>query len=364
VLVAYDGLVQDITERKLAEIALRESEGRYRDFVEFLPQTVFELDRAGKIISSNQAALSMFGFSEDELKSGITAFGLLDPADQERARENVTRIMKGENPGGIEYTAKRKDGSRFPMVVYSSPRVVGKSVVGTRGIAIDISDRKKIEEALGVTNKKLTMLSSITRHDILNQLMGLRTFLELSKENEKDPELAGWIAKEDAAAEAIGRQIEFTRYYEDMGMKAPEWQDVAESIRSAASQIQLGEIDLHISLPAVLVYADSLIEKVFYNLIENSIRHGGHVTHISFSFQETEDGAMLVYTDDGIGIPAEDRELLFTRGFGKHTGLGLFLSREILAITGITIRENGEPRKGVRFEIIIPKGGYRLVENP
>ena len=60
------------------------------------------------------------------------------------------------------------------------------------------------------------------------------------------------------------------------------------------------------------------------------------------------------------GVSAEEKKRLFTRGFGKNTGLGLFLSREIIAITGIAITGNGVPGKGARFEITVPKGAYRF----
>jgi signal transduction histidine kinase len=103
------------------------------------------------------------------------------------------------------------------------------------------------------------------------------------------------------------------------------------------------------------------VEKVFYNLIENSIRHGEHVTTVWFSAEENGDGLILRYRDNGIGIPENDKSKLFLKEFGKNTGLGLFLSREILSITGITITENGEPGKGARFEIMVPKGSYRFV---
>ena len=112
------------------------------------------------------------------------------------------------------------------------------------------------------------------------------------------------------------------------------------------------------------IFADPLIEKVFYNLIENSLRHGEHVTTIWFSSSETDAGLVISYRDDGVGITGEDKKKLFQRGFGKHTGLGLFLSREILSITGITIRETGEPGKGVCFEILVPKGTYRDTGTP
>jgi signal transduction histidine kinase len=81
---------------------------------------------------------------------------------------------------------------------------------------------------------------------------------------------------------------------------------------------------------------------------------------MSFSSRESEAGLVLTYHDNGVGISADDKKKLFQKGFGKHTGLGLFLSREILAITGITITENGEPGKGVRFEITVPHGAYRF----
>jgi len=89
------------------------------------------------------------------------------------------------------------------------------------------------------------------------------------------------------------------------------------------------------------------------------IRDHSRITALYFSDQETDKGLIITYRDDGVGVSAEDKERLFQRGFGKHTGLGLFLSKEILSITNIAIRENGEPGKGVNFEIVVPKGRYR-----
>ena len=85
--------------------------------------------------------------------------------------------------------------------------------------------------------KKLNILSSITRHDILNQLMVLGGYLVLSKDTVKDPELLTFIQKEEEAVTSIRRQIEFTRYYENIGVNAPQWQDIAATIRSSISQL-------------------------------------------------------------------------------------------------------------------------------
>ncbi|MCA1917292.1 MAG: ATP-binding protein [Methanospirillum hungatei] len=103
-----------------------------------------------------------------------------------------------------------------------------------------------------------------------------------------------------------------------------------------------------------------MLNKVFFNLVENSIRHGKTVQSISVSFEKRNDGFILIYEDDGCGVPYEEKEKIFSRGFGKNTGLGLFFIREILDITGLSIQECGIPGKGVRFEIGVPEGKYRI----
>jgi signal transduction histidine kinase len=85
------------------------------------------------------------------------------------------------------------------------------------------------------------------------------------------------------------------------------------------------------------------------------------MTTIRISSLETDAGLVIACEDDGTGIPGEDKQHLFEQGYGKHTGLGLFLTREILSITGITIAETSETGKGARFEILVPKASYRAV---
>lgn len=108
------------------------------------------------------------------------------------------------------------------------------------------------------------------------------------------------------------------------------------------------------------IFADPLLERVFYNLLDNTIRHSKRATFISLSCQERPKGLAILWEDDGTGIPDTEKEEIFERGFGKNTGLGLFLVREILAITGISIRETGTAGQGAKFEIIVPAGTYRF----
>ncbi len=108
------------------------------------------------------------------------------------------------------------------------------------------------------------------------------------------------------------------------------------------------------------IFAEPLIVKVFFNLMDNATRYGGKITTLRFFVEERRDNLVLFCEDDGEGVMVDEKEMIFTRGFGKNTGMGLFLAREILLITGITLTETGEPGKGARFEITVPKGAWRF----
>jgi signal transduction histidine kinase len=154
--------------------------------------------------------------------------------------------------------------------------------------------------------------------------------------------------------------IQFTREYENIGVNAPAWQDCRTLADTAAKQAPLDQVIVKNDLPAgAEVFADPLVGKVFYNLIDNAIRYGGKIKTIRFSVEEAGDENRIVCEDDGEGVVAGEKEKIFERGFGKNTGLGLALSREILSITGITITETGGPGKGARFEMTLPKGAWR-----
>jgi len=354
-----EGVIHDISDRKQAEDALRRSEERYRTIIENIQDVYFRFDREGRIIMVSPSAAPTFGFANaDEMLGGSVASIWKNPAE----REQMIDAMRARGGAVQDWETEfvKKDGTAFWASVSGCLHTDERGEFdGTEGIIRDISERKKMEEALKSTLTKLNMLSSITRHDILNQIMGLRTFLELSREDLKGTRFAEFIEKEDQAAEAIQRQIEFTKFYQDIGVNAPKWQDVKAVIHSAVAQLNPAAVGVKVTVTGMEIFADLLIEKVFYNLMENSLRHGERVTTMEFSSRELEAGLVITYCDNGVGITLEDKQKLFQRGFGKHTGLGLFLSREILAITGITITENGEPGAGVRFEITVPKDAYR-----
>ena len=226
----------------------------------------------------------------------------------------------------------------------------------------DITRRKLAESALADASRKLGLMTNITRHDILNQITALDCFLELGAGLAQSREEKEYIAKEREIIAKIQEQIEFTREYQNLGTEAAKWQDIHAVIARAAAQADAGKVVIRNTVPAVEVFADPMLEKVFSNLIGNALQYGETITDISFTGDVQNEEYLIACEDNGVGISNDDKSRLFTRGFGKHTGLGLFLSKEILSITGFTITENGTPGRGARFEIRIPAGAWRFVK--
>ncbi len=143
------------------EEALRESEKRFRDLADFLPQVVYEIDTSGKICFTNRHSFDLFGYSRSDFENGLSAYQMLIPEERDKARQNIERVMRGEKLEGNEYTAMRKDGSTFPIVVHSSPIIRDGVPQGLRGIIVDVSDLKRANERLTSINESFLQLGSI-----------------------------------------------------------------------------------------------------------------------------------------------------------------------------------------------------------
>jgi signal transduction histidine kinase len=215
-------------------------------------------------------------------------------------------------------------------------------------------------DALRSSNKKLNLLNNIIRHDILNTVAGLLGLEDMALDIARTGEVTELLHDIKGSTLKIQQQIAFTREYQDIGVHSPRWQRVFEVVERANAQADHQGIATAIDLRDTEIYADPLLEKAFYNLLDNATRYGGDtLTTIRFHAQESHDGLILVCEDDGIGVQAHMKERIFEQGYGQNTGQGLFLVREILSITGISITEKGTPGKGARFEMIIPRTGSR-----
>ncbi|MBI2419904.1 MAG: PAS domain S-box protein [Ignavibacteriales bacterium] len=157
-LISIIGTVQDITERKFVDKALKESETRFRELTDLLPQTIFETDVSGNLTYVNRIAYQTFGFSESDFKAGFNFIRAIIPEEHEKARENFRKVLHGKNIGLNEFRGLKKDGTVFPIVIQSIPIVAAGQTIGLRGIIIDISERKQSESLLREREETLRTL--------------------------------------------------------------------------------------------------------------------------------------------------------------------------------------------------------------
>ena len=147
-LVFLDGIIMDISVRKAAEEAAKETERNYREMLDSLPQPVFELNMEGKLVIGNKAGYEFFGTPPTDPHSTISVLDLFLEEDRPRIIENIRKSVQGILSEPSEFTAIRKDGSLCPVMVFGSPIFRNGKITGRRGIIVDISERKKIEEGL------------------------------------------------------------------------------------------------------------------------------------------------------------------------------------------------------------------------
>jgi PAS domain S-box-containing protein len=367
--VRMTGTHLGITARKQMEEALVESEEKYRLLTDRMNDIIWLLDLNLQTTYVSPSIKTILGFtSEERLISDVreqltpeslaVVCGILksELAKEQQEGADPDRTVKLE----LEYY--HKDGTtRWLESVISTVRNRQGVLTGVHGVSRDITGRRQTDKALRQAHKQLNLLTSITRHDILNQILALKGYLELSGDFLDDPKrLSEFIKKEQTVASTIESHIALTREYEEMGVKEPAWQNTNIIIQQMCLIFPLQHVHIEPCGQDLEVFADPLFGRVIYNLIDNALQYAGdQLTTIRFSSHESCGNLVIVCEDDGAGISREDKTQLFRRGFGKHTGLGLFLSREILNITGMTIIENGEPGRGARFLITVPNGQYR-----
>ncbi|WP_333787603.1 sensor histidine kinase, partial [Methanomethylovorans sp.] len=190
-----------------------------------------------------------------------------------------------------------------------------------------------------------------------NQVMILEGYLYLVMERINDAETLRLLQRMKASITSIERHIVFTKDYQEIGINAPQWINLRDVMFNAMVPLDKALIDLHIEVGDYLIFTDPMIRKVFYNLANNVIKHS-KATNLTITTVEEEGCLLVVFQDDGIGIA--DKKKLFKRS-NSTSGYGLFLSKAILTITGIGIRETGVPGKGARFELIFSPKQYRVL---
>jgi sensor histidine kinase regulating citrate/malate metabolism len=308
---------------------------------------------------------------DDGKKPDIDNGGIHNVAKSPGTGGDSGKIPDNDNSGAAEaHKDKETNGFTEKDLIASDGKrisVIGNAVrvtIGGRSCLletfIDDRERKKAITDLISLNRKLQILSTITRNDILSELFGLAGYIELLKDEK--PELADnpllrqltWVMRR------LQAKTRFFRDFEESGSKGPVWLNLEGVIGKAWESQPMSPLKLESDIRELLVYADPMIERVFFNLFDNIKRHGKTATTVRLSYRQVGKDLVIACEDDGIGVPDSEKLRIFNRGIGSDTGLGLFFAREVLAITGITIRETGSSGTGARFEITVPDGAFRF----
>ncbi|MDW5563581.1 MAG: hybrid sensor histidine kinase/response regulator [Methanomassiliicoccus sp.] len=250
----------------------------------------------------------------------------------------------------VRFTARSEPLDRWFSVALYTPEP-GYFVT----ILTDLTGQKKLEEELTISKRKLSLMGSITMHDLMNQLTILYGYLDIARSKKDTDSMRDYIAKASVSGEKMRKAMQFSQDYLRMGEQSPEWFFAHEAVAKGIAEAQMGEAAVIIDLKGLEIYADPLIHKVFHNLGFNAVRHG-NASEIRFTYEMRGEDLVIVCLDNGSGIRPEKRREMFDDRFGH----GLYLVREILGITGMTIRETA-PAQGALFEILVPRGRYRFV---
>ena len=351
-----DGIIIDITDKKEAEEKVKNDQAFIKTLLETSPAFFVAIGENGIILKMNTALLKALEYREEDLIGKEYLTTIVPEEEHDYLRAILSRIMNTEETTTNLNHIISRTGNRL-LVEWHGRRASSEEMAPNFivSVGIDITGRVLAEDALREANRRLNLLSSITRHDILNKIMTIKGYLEVAEDIEKDRSLSEYIDYIKNAAHAIEKQIEFSRHYEQLGVHEPEWTQISTLIE----ELDDSELPINCDCDSIRIHADPMIGKVFLNLYDNAIRYAEGATGISVRCMETEAGLLITWEDDGPGIPYDQKEKIFERGYGRHTGFGLFLIREILDITGITISETGVPGEGARFEILVPKERFQ-----
>lgn len=388
-------IARDITERKRVEEALRESEKRYRDLADLLPQTVFELDERANLIFVNRNAFGMFRYSQEDFDKGLSGLQMFIPEDRDRAKENIKRRLRGEKFGANEYTALRKDGSTFPVLLHSAPIVREGKPVGLRGIIIDITERKRVEkemrelyeeekryrEELEEEQRARAIFINILAHELRTPLTPLVTSAGLLKDllsSEQESHEYRLVDLVVNGAQTLASRIDellslaqlttrpLTIKLEPLDMKA-----LLENIAHEYRELVEGKkqsIILDLPRTLLVIEADrSRLEQVLNNLISNASKFSPEYSTITVRARAEESELIVEIEDEGSGLSEEEQERIFKpyhqveqdRQRFPGLGLSLAIAKQIVEVHGGRIWVESQLDSGSKFSFSLPCRGQK-----
>jgi len=302
--------IRDISERKNAEAALKESEERFKEMADTLPLLVYETDENGNITYFNKAAFEYTGYTLEDFANGLTLPMMFPPGEMERAIENAKQTMTGTYIGATEYTLKRKDGTLYPAIINTVPFLREGKVAGRRGVVTDISGIKQVENLLKASLKEKEILLREIHHRVKNNLQVISSMLRLQSASISDESI------HEIFNDAQNRVLTMSLVHEKL-YKANDFSsvDICEYINDLVDSIASShyfdkeKVQININVQPTSINLDTLIPigLIINELLTNSLKHAFHDRkkgRIEILFKKDINARlMLCVSDDGIGIP-------------------------------------------------------------
>ncbi len=325
------------------------------DILRTMPDALLLIRPDGRIIATNPSAAGILRTSEKTLEGRLVSACI-----PEASWAEIREAIRGKGLV-LDFEVVLDQKSRTVVSIAGSQVTdPGGEPAGIVLILRDISSRKEQERALRVANEKISLVTRLTRHDINNLVTALSGYLLLLDESCKQPPGNEYVRTSLTLVDRISRQLRFSSEFLNIGTYQPGWQSLGNLVSRAENDLPHEGIAITADIPPVEIYGDPLWVKVVYNILENAVRHGVGITRIKITASMPVNGELVItFEDDGGGVQPQDKFRIFEYGVGKHTGLGLAFSRDILMETGITIAETGTPGAGARFEIHIPPVSWR-----
>jgi len=350
--------LRTINRQLYEEIAIREKMEeellRTQFAMDHAAEMIFWVNRNARIQYANTTAQRTLGYSGPDLLD--LPFEEVIPAYSLSSWDLTWDKLKKTSTISTETLLVKTDKSRVPAeVTLTYLEYRGKEFAYC--FSRDISERTRIERALQEANKKLNIFTSIARHDIQNKITILLGYLGRTKKMVTDPVVLDYVERQEAAAKAIRNEINLTREFKDLGVSPPEWQNVRRVLEKILRQQDAATSAFTVNIPDIEIYADSQLDRVFERLFDTAQTPDKSLRQIHIhSFRKDRD-LVAVIEYESAGIPPGEKEGIFEVGASGNRGL--FMAREILSLTGITLKETGEYGKNTRFEIGIPDTYFR-----
>ena len=356
------------------ERRLRESETKFRDLTELLPQTVFETDERGNLTFANRAGFDRFGYTRDDFEGILTILQMVSPEDRDIAKENIGKVMRGDDLGGVEYLMQRKDGETFPAIVYASPIIYKNKHVGLRGVLIDITSRKQAEKRIKEEYRRAEFYIDLMSHDINNASQVASGYLDLLLQTREFPsefrkhvEIALNHVKKSANIISDVKTLSELQSGEAELASIDIYPAFASAVETAISQPKDVEINADITEGRYFISGNAMLFSVFSNLLTNAVKFDQHeIVKIDVDISPSDDNKCwkLEFKDRGRGIGDPYKKIIFDRleragESAQGTGLGLTIVKYIVESYGGSVwvedRVSGDRARGSNFIMLLPK---------